>query len=476
MKRCFLVFLVILGSHFSYAQWTLQQCVDTAIERNIGLKRNSLGLEQTKLNQEQALGSFLPNLNGQVSHGYNWGQRIDPFTNEFATQRIQSNSLGLSTSVTLFSGLQNVNQYKKAQVDSRAQLLTFDYQRNQLALQVSVAYLNVLLTKELQSSTELTVNRTKQQVKRITDLVNAGNAAEGSLRDVEAQLFSDEASYISAGNNVQSAILDIAQLMQLTEQEQRNFIIKADVSSFNIAEQIPDLTACVQNALATFPQIKSAELSLASSNLNLSIAKGGMSPRLNMSYSYGSGYSGASKVLTGSPDSLAFPIGQVFGSNQYVFSFPQAIYSLDDYATKPFGNQLRDNVNQSLFFSLTLPIFNGFSNDVAIKRAQLTRADNELTVQQTKVQLEQEVRKAYLDVTRAKANYEATDKAVEASRLAFDWNELRFNQGVVGMSEYLDARNRLQQAESNFVRSKYDWIFKRKIIDFYMGVPLMSQP
>ena len=217
MKRCFLVFLVILGSHFSYAQWTLQQCVGTAIERNIGLKKNSLGLEQTKLNQEQALGSFLPNLNGQVSHGYNWGQRIDPFTNQFATQRIQSNSLGLSTSVTLFSGLQNVNQYKKAEVDTRAQLLTFDYQRNQLALQVSVAYLNVLLTKELQASTELTVNRTKQQVKRITDLVNAGNAAEGSLRDVEAQLFSDEASYISAGNNVQSAILDIAQMMQLTE-------------------------------------------------------------------------------------------------------------------------------------------------------------------------------------------------------------------------------------------------------------------
>ena len=106
----------------------------------------------------------------------------------------------------------------------------------------------------------------------------------------------------------------------------------------------------------------------------------------------------------------------------------------------------------------------------------MSRADNELSVQQTKVQLEQEVRKAYLDVTRAKANFEATQKAVEASRLAFDWNELRFNQGVVGMSEYLDARNPLQQAESNFARCKYDWIFKRKIIDFYMGVPLMSQP
>lgn len=476
MKRCFLLFLIVLGSQDTFAQWTLQQCVGTAIERNIGLKKNSLGLEQTKLNQEQALGNFLPNLNGQVTHGYNWGQRIDPFTNQFATQRIQSNSLGLSTSVTLFSGLQNVNQYKKAQVDTRAQLLTFDYQRNQLALQVSVAYLNVLLTKELQASSELTLNRTKLQVERIKALVNAGNAAEGSLRDIEAQLLADEANFISASSNVQSAILDISQLMQLTEQEQRVFNIQADPSAFNIAEQIPGLTECVQNALATFPQIKSAELMLASSDLNFSIAKGGMSPRLNMSYSYGSGYSGASKVLTGSPDSLAFPIGQVFGSNQYVFSFPQAIYTVDDYTTKPFSNQLKDNVNQSLFFSLTLPLFNGFSNDVNIKRAQLARADNELTVQQTKVQLEQEVRKAYLDVTRAKANYDATQKAVEASQLAFDWNELRFNQGVVGMSEYLDARNRLAQAESNFVRSKYDWIFKRKIIDFYMGVPLMTQP
>jgi outer membrane protein len=475
MKRCFFLFLIVFGSKYTFAQWTLQQCIGTAIERNIGLKKNSIGLEQTKLNQEQAFGNFLPNLNGQVTHGYNWGQRIDPFTNQFASQRIQSNSLGLSTSVTLFSGLQNINQYKKAQVDTRAQLLSFDFQRNQLALQVSVAYLNVLLTKELYTSSELTLYRTKQQVQRITDLVNAGSSPEGSLRDIEAQLFSDEANFISAGNNVQSAILDIAQLMQLTEQEQRVFSIQADPSAFNIAEQIPGLTDCVQNALATFPQIKSAELMLASSDLNLSIAKGGMSPRLNMSYSYGSGYSGASKVLTGSPDSLAFPIGQVFGSNQYVFSLPQAIYTMDDYTTKPFSNQLKDNVNQSLFFSLTLPIFNGFSNDVNIKRAQLARADNELTVQQTKVQLEQEVRKAYLDVARAKANYDASQKAVEASQLAFDWNELRFTQGVVGMTEYLDAGNRLAQAESNFLRSKYDWIFKRKIIDFYMGVPLISE-
>lgn len=476
MKCRFLFFLVILASHYSNAQWTLQQAVSTAIERNIGLKRNNLGLEQTKLNQDLAFGNFLPSLNGQVSHGYNWGQRIDPFTNQFATQRIQSNSLGLSTSVTLFSGLQNVNQYKKAQVDSRAQVLAFDFQRNQLALQVSVAYLNVLLTQELQASTEFTLNRTREQVNRITDLVNAGNAAEGSLRDIEAQFLSDEANYISARNNVQSAVLDIAQLMQLTDQEQRNFLIQVDPAELNIAEQIPELNQCVQNALTTFPQIKSAELSLASSSLNLNIAKGGMLPRLSMSYSYGSGYSGASKVLTGSPDSLAFPIGQIFGSNEYVFSLPQPVYTLDDYTTKAFGNQLQDNVNQSLFFSLTLPIFNGFSNDVNIKRAELTRADNELNVQQTKIQLEQEVRRAYLDVIRAKANYVATEKAVDASRLAFDWNELRFNQGVVGLSEYLDAQNRLQQAESNFVRSKYDWIFKRKIIDFYMGVPLMSQP
>ena len=286
MKRSFFLFLLCIGSHCAFSQWTLQQCVGTAIERNIGLKRNSLGIEQAKLNQEQAFGSFLPNLNGQVSHGYNWGQRIDPFTNQFASQRIQSNSLGLSTSVTLFSGLQNVNQYKKAQVDSRAQMLTFDYQRNQLALQVSVAYLNVLLTKELQASSELTLNRTKLQVARIKSLVNAGNAAEGSLRDIEAQLLSDEAIYISAGNNVQSAILDIAQLMQLTAQEQNAFNIQADPSAFNIAEQIPGLEECIKNALNTFPQIKAAELALASSNLGVNIAKGGMSPRLNMSYSY----------------------------------------------------------------------------------------------------------------------------------------------------------------------------------------------
>lgn len=471
------VVLFCLFPFFSQAQWTLDKCVQTAEERNLTIQQNNLAVEQAKLNQEQSLGSFLPTLNGQVSHGYNWGQRVDPFTNTFANQRIRSNSLGLSTSITLFNGFQQINQYKKSEVDFESKLLANETQRNAIALQVAVAYLNILMIEETKQAAALTLERTRKQIKRIQTQIQVGSAAEGALKDMQAQEASDEAALVAAENNYTIAVLELTQLLMLDQSERANFTIAAvDFSQFQIAAALPNEDECIKNALAAFPQVKSAEKNVLSNELALRIAKGGLSPRLNMSYSYGSGYSGASKIITSAPDSFSFPIGTVLGSNDLVLSFPQAYYTSANYSVKPFDRQLHDNVNKSLFFSLNVPLFNGFANDVNIKRAKLNVESGSLQLQQTKLQLEQEVRKAYADAVKAESNMKANEKAIQASQAAFSWNELRFNEGVIGMSEYLDARNRLQQAELNYLRSKYDWLFKKKIVDFYLGKSIITQP
>lgn len=475
-KRLFVLFLALFPL-ISYSQWTLEKCVQTAEERNLTIQQNNLAVEQAKLNQEQSLGSFLPTLNGQVSHGYNWGQRVDPFTNTFANQRIRSNSLGLSTSVTLFNGFQQLNQYKKSEIDFESKIFANETQRNSVALQVAVAYLNILMIQETKAAAALTLERTRKQIQRIQTQVKVGNAAEGALKDMQAQEASDEAALVAAENNYTIAILDLTQLLLLDQQERASFELAAvDFSQFQIAAALPNEEECVKNALAAFPQVKAAEMNVVSNELALRIAKGGLSPRLNMSYTYGSGYSGASKIVTSAPDSISFPIGTVLGSNDLVLSFPQAYYSAANYSVKPFDRQLHDNINKSLFFSLNVPLFNGFNNDVNIKRAKLNVESGSIQLQQTKLQLEQEVRKAYADAIKAESNMKANEKAIQASQAAFTWNELRFNEGVIGMSEYLDARNRLQQAELNYVRSKYDWLFKKKIVDFYLGKSIITQP
>ena len=237
-------------------------------------------------------------------------------------------------------------------------------------------------------------------------------------------------------------------------------------------EIISNPQVIVEAATTNFPEIKSAEVGLKSAEMGQSIARGAMYPRLSASYSYGSGYSGASQIVTGTPDSLSYPIGTVFGSNFLVVSLPQAVYNDDDFSVKPFNDQLRDNVNRSLFFSLTIPIFNGFQTSSSIKRANIAALDAKLALDQAKQSVEQNVLSAYTDAQATLANYEAAKRSEEASQRAFDAVELRYQRGTANQVEYNDARATLDNAKASVIRNKYEYVFKLKILDFYLGKPI----
>ena len=320
--RITVVFILSIVFLHSSAQtlWTLDSCIVYALSNNISVKQAELNVELGDISKLQATGNLLPSLNGQGSHGYNWGQRIDPFTNQFATARIQSNSFGLATSINLFSGFQNWNALKKADIDKEVSVWNFEKMKNDIALNVATAFLNLVVNREVMQIAKNNLEQTDKQVNRIVKLVNAGQLSEANLSDIQAQRAADEANYISSQNNVYLAKLSLAQLLMLSGEQAENFdVIIPAIDNVESIELINTVDMIVQAALSSFPEIKSAEASMLSADLNYKIAKGGIYPRLTASYSYGTGYSGASKVVTGSPDSLSFPIGQVFGSNQFVF-------------------------------------------------------------------------------------------------------------------------------------------------------------
>jgi outer membrane protein len=155
---------------------------------------------------------------------------------------------------------------------------------------------------------------------------------------------------------------------------------------------------------------------------------------------------------------------------------PQLSYSSDDYKTKPFSNQLQDNVNRSLFFSLNIPLFNGFSTHTGVKRAEINHRQAELQLEQTKQSITQNVYQAYNDAQAALASYYAFKSSVSASVKSFEWAELRFEQGLSNITEYADARMRMEIAQANLARTKYDYIFKLKVLDFYQGKVITLQP
>lgn len=467
------LFLAISAIGHSQTEWSLDSCIRYAYEHNISLQRSELSIENAEINRQAAIGGLLPNLNGQASHGYNWGQRIDPFTNQFASQRIQSNSFGLSTSINLFSGFQQSLTVKQSALEIERSKWNYEKLRNDIGLNVASGYLQILLASEFWEIAKTNRNKTALQAERIEKLVNAGSLAQVNLDQINAQLAADDAAEISAGNNYFMAKLALLQFLQLPSTLIESFeIITPDLDQMEQGEIISNPQVIVEAATTNFPEIKSAQVGLKSAEMGQSIARGAMYPRLSASYSYGSGYSGASKIITGTPDSLAYPIGTVFGSNFLVVSLPQAVYGDDDFSVKPFNDQLRDNVNRSLFFSLTVPIFNGFQTSSSIKRANIAALDAKLALDQAKQTVEQNVLRAYTDAQASLANYEASKRSEVASQRAFDAVELRYQRGTANQVEYNDARATLDNAKASVIRNKYEYVFKLKILDFYLGKPI----
>lgn len=471
-RSIFLVFL--LFPFLSHAQsWTLDSCINYAFEKNLSILQSEQNIKLAEVSEMTAIGGFMPSLNAQASHGYNWGQRIDPFTNQFASSRIQSNNLGIATSLNLFSGFQQLNTYKQAQLNSEASKWNYEKMRNDIALGVASAFLNVLISKEFADISRRTLDATDRQVKRMEKLVNAGQLAQGNLNDILAQQATNNASLVAANNTYDLAKISLMQLLQLDAGVSSTFnIVVPQLEDVESLELISNPELAVESAIRNFPDIKGATVNVASADLGRKIATSGYYPSLNASFTFGTGYSGAAKVATGNPDLLSFPIGTVLGTGDLVLSVPQLSYDSDDFSVKPFDDQLADNVNRSLFFTLNLPLFNGFATKGAVKRSEINQINAQLQLDQTKQTIEQNVYRAHTDAKAALANYYANKTSVEANQLAFDWTESRYDQGATNLVDFADARTRLENAQAALTRSKYDYIFKVKVLEFYMGKTL----
>lgn len=466
-----LVSSLLITTVFGQEAWTLQKCIDHAFQHNIQIKQSELNLATAGINKEANVGTMLPSLNASATHGYNWGQTIDQFTNQFATSRIQSNNIGISTGMTLFNGFQNLNRVRQSNVDVEVNQANLEKMQNDIALNVANAFLNVLFQEELLKIAVSNADNTAEQVKRIQDLVDAGAAARSSLLDIQAQYATDQASLVQSENNLMLAYLSLRQLLLIPSSEAANFKISApNLEEFSDIKLPSSPESAIAHAQSSFPEVKSAKATLERSQMGISIAKGAMSPRLGVSYSYGSGYSGAYRIPVGEPIiGSATPIGYVEGTGDLVVT---PTFSYADYQVKGFGDQIRDNKNSSLFFSLTMPLFNGFSTKTNIARAEITQRNAEYNLELTQQQLRQSIESAYADAIAADKSYRAAETSAEAAELSLDFAKIRFEEGASNAVDYTAARVRLDNAKANFIRSKYDYIFKVKVVEFYMGQPI----
>jgi outer membrane protein len=444
---------------------TLQQCIQYAQAHNIQVKQSDLNLQLQDAALMQSKASVLPSLNANASHSYNFGRTIDPFTNQFATNKVVSDNFSISGNLTLFSGFQNFNTILQNNYNYLSAKYDLEKMKNDIALSVATNYLQILFNMELMKIAQAQVDITKQQVDRTQKMVDAGSLPKANLYEIQSQLASEELTLVNAQNQYDLSLLNLQQLLEL---QTPVTIVKPDIGAPTGNLLGSDPSQIFNTAVTNLPEIKSSEYKLLSAQKGVKIAYGGIYPHLTLSGSYGTGYSGASKELDGLPVITGYDTTGLTTGGDYVL-IPTYDYH---YKVKSFSDQVHDNLNKSIGLFLTVPLFNRLNNKTSITRSKISVMNAELSLQLAKNQLQKSIQQAYADASAAYKKYNASQKAVDAISESFKYMEQRYNVNLISTVEFNDAKNKLLKAQSDLLQAKYDYIFKVKILDFYQGKPL----
>lgn len=465
-KALYLVLFFATVSTVAQNEWNLQQCVDYALKHNILLKQAELNNQIQKNNTLQSKANVLPTINAGAAHTYNFGRTIDRFTNTFANTQVLSQNLFVSSNLLLWSGLSQFNTIKANEYAYKAGAENIKQQQYDLSLNVATAYINVIYSDELLVIAKNQFDITKQQYERTLKLADAGTVAKSMVFDIKAQLANEEVNVTTADNNYQLAMLTLMQFMNLDSLN--NFKISkpdVEVQSENL------LTNSVQNiyetALKNQPSIKSAEYNLKMAEKSLAAAKGRVSPTISLNGSIGTGYSGLAKEVTG-VNVTGYDTTAVTTGGDFVLS-PTYLPTTRDI---PFTDQYKDNVNKSIGITLSVPIFNGLQTYTSVKNAKINALNAKYSQDLAEQTLYKNIAQAFANARAALNKYVASKASVEASQESFNYAQQKFNLGAISAFDFNSAKSRLANAQSNLLQAKFDYLFKLKVLDFYMGKPL----
>lgn len=443
LKIKILVNIILLFSIFltSYSQetWSLQKCVDYALENNIQIKQSKLNTEYNENLLNQSKSNRLPNLNASATHGIYFGQTLYSTTFEpIEDQTVNSVRPGINSNITLFNGFQIKNTIKQNQFNLLSSIQDLEKLKNDISLNIAAQYLQILFNTELLNIAKEQLEVTSAQVARSKILVEAGSVAKGDLLQIQSQEAADELSVITAESNLQLSYLTLSQLLELDSADDFKIDVPeiTDISEENLLETVEEI---FPEALQILPQIKAADYKLKSAEKGLDIAKGGQMPRLSVTGSYGSDFSDSRKLS-----------GEVY----------------------PFFDQIGDYKSLGFNTTLSIPIFNNFSTKNNIKNARINVENSNLEVENQKNILYKEIQQAYADAFAALKQFRASEKAVVSMEEAFKYTREKYEVGLLNAVDFNIAQSQLVLTRSELLRAKYDYIFKTSILSFYRGIPL----
>lgn len=433
------LFAVVTMSSTAQQGWTLKECIDYAVKNNISVQKMYLRTEDQAVRVNTAQNSRLPSLGANLGGNLYFG-RGPGRDGTYLDHTQLSTSVGLSANIPVFAGFSIKHNIAGAQLDLKAAMQDLERAREDVALNVTSLYLQVLFNEEILKVAESQVELSKGEVSRSEILVASGKNPESQLYESRALLARDELSLTQAQNNYKISILDLSQALNL--ENVTNFSVRAPQTDDEMANAVATLSTpqrVYDIAVGTRPRILAEEIRLKRSETSLLSARASRYPTVSMSAGYG---------------------------NSYFYSF------VTGYNNKGFIDQLQNNGNQSIGLSINVPIFNRFSIRNQIRTAKIAINTQELTLKETKQSLYKEIEQSYFTAVAAYDKYKSAIASVDAARIAFKYEQEKSEAGKSTIFDFNDAKTRLERSESEMVQAKFEFLFRRKILDFYAGVPL----
>jgi outer membrane protein len=468
----FFLFIAAALSAQNASEWTLSRAVEHALENSIQVRRLDNTTDLARINLRQARNNRLPTLSGGTGVNLQLGRTIDPTTNTFEVQNIFSQGYQLQGAVTIYNGGLIKNSLRQAELDLEAAQTDAQVEGNNVGLQVANSYLTILLSREQLANARAQLELTNEQLANTDAQIRAGSIPAAQRYDIVAQQAANSRSVVELENQVRLAKLDLQLLLLLEPSD--DFEIATPIRDLEEPELLReyDLQEVLRAARQTQPTIRAAELRRSAAAVGKDIARAGLRPSLSLFANINTNYSNIARDFNNPDVSEAQlvendPVPVVINGQQLdIVTFRETGVVFPNLG---YRAQLERNFGQSIGVSLNVPIYSQNRNRLNVERAEVQRIGAEIEMDQAENQLRSDIERALGDLRAARETYRAAGVSLEAAQNAYEVAQRRYAAGAANSLDLITATNRLEQARVEFTRTKYQLLFNREVIQFYLG-------
>ncbi len=418
--------LLIFPGYVAAEDWSLQQCIDYALENNLTVKMRSQDVVTGEISVEERKHAFLPQVNGSVSQSFNFGRGLTA-QNTYANRNTSNFQIGASFSIPLFSGLRNIRTLEQSKLSLQQLVWQLESARENITLSVIAQYLQVLYALEVRETAATQVDLSSYELSRRQSLAKEGKIAEVEILEAESQLAQDKLTLVNAGNDYMLALLDLTQTLQLESPEGFSVVPLHDADPV-----IPSASIVYSSALNTYSGVKAADANIQVSKAAIEVAKTGYIPTLSLGGGIGSSY-----------------------------------YKLNGVENLSFSKQFKENYNTYIGLSLNVPIFDALSTNTQIKRAKAQMLSAQLQADQVRSDLYKSIQQAHYQAVGAMEKYHTAQTSTNAAQISFEAMSEKYNMGRATSTEYEQSKSNFFKAQIAQIQAHYEYLLRYRILDFY---------